>query len=108
MNNTSNLVYFIGIVLIYNTMSLSIMNNDNAVFTIPYTTTFRADKISSALGCGHNIVFGNYLYPAGTRDALNLYMNPHFYGGTSVRCQFKSLFAKVFGTGQDYSELKTP
>lgn len=108
MNNTSIFTYLIGIVLIFNTMSLSVMNNENAVFNIPYTTSFRTDKINAALGCGHNIVFGNYLYPAGSRDALSLYMNPHFYGGTTVRCQFKTLFAKAFGTGQDYSELKSP
>ncbi len=108
MNNTLIFTYLIGIVLISNAMSLSIMNNDNAVFTIPYTTTFRTDKINAAMGCGHNIVFGNYLYPAGSRDALSLYLSPNLYGGTSIRCQFKTLFAKVVGTGQDYSELKTP
>ena len=82
--------------------TLEIMNNANAVFTIPYTTTFRSDKFSKAMGCDHNIVFGNYIYPFGAKDALSLYISPHFYGGSTVRCQFKTLFAKALGTGQDY------
>ena len=59
------------------------------------------------MGCGHNVVFSSYTYPSGVRDALSLYLNSHSYGGSSVRCQYKTLFAKVLGTAQNYDELKS-
>ena len=58
------------------------------------------------MGCGHNVAYSSYTYPSGIRDALSLYTNSYSYGGTSIRCQTKTLFAKVLGTAQKYEELK--
>jgi hypothetical protein len=60
------------------------------------------------MGCGTNVMYSIYLYPVGTRDALNLYTNPHSYGQSAPHCQFKTVFAKAFGFAQDYHELKNP
>lgn len=79
-----------------------------AVFTIPYTTTFRKDKLNEAMGCGHNVIYGTYLYPQENRDALHFYLNPYHFGGTGLTCKFKWMFVKAFGTGQNYDMLKSP
>ena len=105
MNHKS--LYILFFTLVYTALQVSIMENPNAVFSIPYTTSFRSDKISASMGCGHNVAYSSYTYPSGIRDALSLYINSYSYGGTSIRCQFKTLFAKVLGSAQNYEELKS-
>lgn len=44
-------------------LSLSLalnMANPKAVFTIPYTRTFRNDLFPKSMGCGYNVVYCGY------------------------------------------------
>ena len=84
------------------------MKLSKAVFSIPYTTSFRTDKLNQAMGCGHNVIYGTYLYPQENRDALHFYLSPYHFGGTGLNCKFKWMFARAFGTAQDYEILKSP
>ena len=60
------------------------------------------------MGCGHNVIYGTYLYPQENRDALHFYLSPYHFGGTGLNCKFKWMFARAFGTAQDYEILKSP
>ena len=85
--------------------SFNIMNNPNSVFTIPYVRSFRSDKINMEMGCGHNVVFAGFDFPNGPQDALHTYLLSRY---SEVACLYKTVFAKVFGTNQNYRNLKSP
>lgn len=58
------------------------------------------------MGCKQNstIIYGNYLFPKGEKDALYVYLNQGIYQ-TRLSCSNQNYFVKLFGTEQDYSLL---
>lgn len=72
------------------------------VYTVHYVRSYRRDLVDSYFGCGKAIVYGTFLYPMGTVDALYALMNPHVYG-INANCQRKDTYVKLFGEAQDYA-----
>lgn len=58
--------------------------------------------MSANLGCNHyTITYGTYTHPMGLKDALFVYLNQGTYQ-SYANCQFKQVYAKLFGTEQNY------
>lgn len=61
--------------------------------------------MSKNLGCGHpNIAYATYVYPSGSKDSLYVHLNKGTYQHHNS-CTFKNLYAKIFGTSQNYNQL---
>ena len=80
------------------------VDQENSVFTVSHTRSFRKNFMADSLGTGKKIAFTSYTYPEGERDALYIYNNGHAFG--SPRVSLKEQFAKVFGWAQDYKEIE--
>lgn len=108
MNQPSPTSILILFALLSVTLAIN-MANPKAVFTIPYTRTFRNDLFAQSMGCGYNVVYCGYEYPAGLKDSLKIYTQTSFYGlSFSPSCRPKDLYAKIFGYSQDYSSMREP
>lgn len=65
-------------------------------YTIHYVRSYRRDLVEANFGCGKSVVYGTYLYPLGTVDALYALTNSYIYG-FNAGCQRKDTYAKIFG-----------